>query len=174
VGVTESTIDCPLMQAVYVEPQNGYELRFFRGEPWEMGGMTESVFDLVMPNGMTAWGYIASNMGTSRDTAHLFHGCPRPGPEDGNMSEAEVAECRVWEGLAYSLNRGEPGYMPLEGDKAPERILMTDIGRKVRYSGLVDGPGDEPWDVFTFKSCSPPTPKRQPGEPPVERPGQAN
>lgn len=163
IGVTASALDCPMEQAVYSEPQKGFELRFRRGESWEMPGMTDSIFDLVFPDGRIAWGYISSNMGTSRNTGHIFHGCKRPGPDDGNMSEQAIAECQVWEGLAYSLNRGEPGYMPSEGSNAPERVLMTDLGRKIRYS-LVDGPGDEPWDVFTFKSCQPPTPKRLPAD----------
>ena len=162
-GVTASAVDCSMEQAVYSEPQKGFELRFRRGESWEMVGMTDSIFDLVFPDGRTAWGYISSNMGTSRNTGHIFHGCNRPGPDDGNMSEQAIAECQVWEGLAYSLNKGEPGYMPSEGSNAPERVLMTDLGRKIRYA-LVDGPGDEPWDVFTFKSCQPPTPKRLPAD----------
>lgn len=160
-GVTASSIDCPMEQAIYTEPQNGFELRFRRGESWEMGGMTDNIFDLVFPDGRTAWGYISSNMGTSRNTGHIFHGCKRPGPDDGNMSEQEIADCQVWEGIAYSLNKGEPGFMSSESGAAPERVLMTDLGRKIRYA-LVDGPGDEPWDVFTFKSCAPPTPKRLP------------
>lgn len=162
-GVTESGIDCPLEQAVYTEPRNGFELRFAMGEPWDMGGMTESIFELAFPDGKTAWGYIASNMGTSRDTGYIFHGCNRPGPDDGNLSEEQFAECLVWQGLTYSLNSGEPGFMPSEGANAPERILMTDLGRKIRYS-LVDGPGREPWDVFTFKSCAPAKARRLPGQ----------
>ncbi len=163
IGVMASAIDCPMEQAIYSESQKGFELRFRRGESWEMPGMTDSIFDLVFPDGRTAWGYISSNMGTSRNTGHIFHGCKRPGPDDGNMSEQAIAECQVWEGLAYSLNKGEPGYMPSEGGNAPERVLMTDLGRKIRYS-LVDGPGEEPWDVFTFKSCQLPTLKRLPAD----------
>lgn len=153
-GETASKIDCPLAKATYTEPQKGYELRFRAAQPWELTGMTESVFDLAFPTGETAWGFIASNMGTSRDVGALFYGCARPGPDDVDLTEAQVAECRIWDNLVYSLNSGEPGYMPSEDSPAPERILLTDLGRKVRYAGPVDGPGDEPWDVFTFKSCA--------------------
>ena len=153
-GETESTIDCLLGKATYVEPQKGWELRFREGQPWEMGGMTEAIFDLVAPTGEVLWGEIGSNMGTSRDVGAVFHGCARPGMDDADLTQAQVEECRVWYNLVYSLNGGEPGFMPGENGAAPERILMTDLGRKVRYAGPVDGPGDEPWDVFDFKSCA--------------------
>jgi len=152
-GETQSTIECPLEQAIYSEPQAGWELRFRHGQPWEMRGMTESIMELVAKDGTVLWGEIASNMGTSRDVGRLFRGCNRPGAEDDDLTDEQYADCRQWEGVVYSLNKGEPGYMPGEGANAPERILMTDIGRKLRYS-VVSGPGEEPWDVFDFKSCA--------------------
>ncbi len=155
-GETQSTIDCPLENAIYTDPQAGWELRFRPGKPWEMGGMTSSIMELVRKDGTALWGEIASNMGTSRDVGHLFFGCTRPGAEDDDLTEAQYDACRQWTGVVYSLNKGEPGYMSSEGGNAPERILLTDLGRKIRYSELVDGPGGEPWDVFDFKSCAKP------------------
>ena len=152
-GQTESTIDCPLEKAIYGEPQAGWELRFRKGKPWEMRGMTDSIMELVGKDGTILWGDIASNMGTSRDVGRLYLGCNRPGAEDDDLTEEQYTACRMWEGVVYSLNKGEPGFMRGEGGNAPERILMTDIGRKLRYS-VVSGPGDEPWDVFDFKSCA--------------------
>ncbi|MBK8839384.1 MAG: hypothetical protein IPO30_12005 [Hyphomonadaceae bacterium] len=152
-GQTVSSIDCPLEKAAYTEPQAGWELRFRAGKPWEMHGMTESVFDLVSPKGEVLWGEIASNMGTSRDVGAVFYRCAKPGPNDADLSEAQLVECRVWDNLVYSLNGGEPGFMPTGEGNAPERILVTDLGRKIRYS-VAEGPGDEPWDVFTFKACA--------------------
>jgi len=152
-GQTVSTIDCPLEKAIYGEPQAGWELRFRTGQPWEMMGMTESVFELVRADGTVVWGAIASNMGTSRDVGTAFFGCARPGMDDADLTEAQADKCRVWDNLVYSLNGGEPGFMPWGEGAAPERILMTDLGRKIRYS-VVEGPGEEPWDVFTFKSCA--------------------
>lgn len=153
-GETPSTIDCPIEKAIYTEPQAGWELRFRPGQPWEMTGMTTSIMELVRKDGAVLWGDIASNMGTSRDEGSLFFGCKRPGADDDDLTDAVYAACRQWEGVVYSLNKGEPGYMPGEGAKAPERILMTDIGRKLRYSDVVSSPGEEPWDVFDFKSCA--------------------
>ncbi|RYD94788.1 MAG: hypothetical protein EOP61_20990 [Sphingomonadales bacterium] len=153
-GETQSTIDCPLEKAIYSEPQAGWELRFRAARPWELTGMTEAVMELVRKDGTALWGDVASNMGTSRDVGVLFHGCERPGADDEDLTEAQYDACRQWDGVMYSLNKGEPGYMPGEGANAPERILMTDIGRKLRYSDLVDGPGGEPWDVFDFARCA--------------------
>ncbi len=152
-GETPSTIDCPLERATYSEPQAGWELRFRPGKPWEMTGMTTAIMELVKSDGTVLWGDISSNMGTSRDVGSLFYGCTRPGADDEDLTEDQYNACRQWEGVVYSLNKGEPGYMASEEGKAPERILMTDIGRKLRYSGIVSSPGEEPWDVFTFKAC---------------------
>lgn len=148
-----SSTGCNVENAVYAERDNGYELRFHKGKPWEFGGMIESVFELVMPDGTRLWGNIASNMGTSRDVGRLYHGCPAPTADEYLLDDDVEADCRQWEGVVYALNKGEPGFMPGEGREAPDRILLTDLGRKIRYSGLVLGPGDEPWDVFDFKRC---------------------
>lgn len=153
-GETQSTIGCPLEKATYSEPQAGWELRFRHGESWEMGGMTESVFELVKADGTVVWGEIASNMGTSRDVGRAYFGCARPGRDDADLTEEQYDACRLWEGVVYSLNTGEPGYMPYQDANAPERVLMTDVGRKLRYSDVVSSPGEEPWDVFDFKSCA--------------------
>ena len=55
-GQTASAIDCPLEKAIYGEPQAGWELRFRHGQSWEMGGMTESIFELVKADGTVVWG----------------------------------------------------------------------------------------------------------------------
>jgi len=144
---------CPLKHAVYAERENGFELRFHPGKSWEMGGMTESVFDLVMPDGRKLWGNIASNMGTSRDVGRVYHGCPSPTADGDILTDEEHDACMQWEGVVYSLIGGEPGFVPYQDDPAPERLLLTDLGRKIRYS-MVDGPGQEPWDVFDFKRCT--------------------
>jgi len=145
---------CPLENAVYAERENGYELHFRPGQPWEMRGMTESVFHLVMPDGRRLWGEIGGNMGTSRDVGRLYWGCPSPTADDPDLTNEAYDDCRQWEGVVYSLNKGEPGLMPFEHDPAPERLLLADLGRKIRYSDVVSSPGEEPWDVFDFKRCT--------------------
>jgi hypothetical protein len=154
VELAKTATGCSVEQATYAERQNGYELRFRPGKPWEMGGSTESVFELVSPKGETAWGYIASNMGTSRPAGSLFLGCGRPGPDDGAMSEEQINACRIWTNVVYALGEGSAEMMPSANEDAPRAILLSDLGRKVRYSDMVMNPGDEPWDVFDFKTCA--------------------
>lgn len=148
--------ECPIERAIYAERDNGYELRFREGRPWEYPGMTGNVFELVMPDGRELWGRFHSNMGTSRDEGSIFFGCSPPTDEDyDDMTEAEIAACRVWNGVVYGMADGEPGFVPSEGEAAPPGLLLTDLGRVVRYSGLVEGPGDEPWDYFELTGCAP-------------------
>ena len=144
---------CKLENAVYAERENGYELHFRKGDPWEMGGMVEAVFDLVMPDGRKLWGNIASNMGTSRDVGRLYFGCPSPTADGPDPTDEEYEACMQWEGVVYAINKGEPEMMAGDTGLAPERLLLTDLGRKIRYA-MVDGPGQEPWDVFDFKRCT--------------------
>lgn len=145
---------CRLENAIYAERENGYELHFRPGQPWEMRSTTESVFHLAMPDGRRLWGDISGNMGVSRDVGRLYWGCPSPTPDGPDLTDEEYENCLQWEGVVYSLNKGEPGMMPVEGDPAPERLLLTDLGRRIRYSDVVSSPGEEPWDVFDFKRCA--------------------
>jgi len=135
---------CKVENAVYAERDNDYELHFHKGKPWEFRGMTDVVFDVVVPDGRKLWGNISSNMGTSRDVGSIFHGCSSPTDDADLLTDEEYDACRQWEGVVYALNQGEPDFMRCEGAKAPERILMTDLGRKTRYSDAVTGPGEEP------------------------------
>ena len=144
---------CKLENAVFAEKQSGYELRFRPFKSWESVGMVSAVFDLVTPDGRKLWGEISTNMGTSRDVGQVFFGCPAPGPDDELLGEEVYDACRQWEGVVYAINKGEPGFLPFFDEPAPERLLLTDLGRKIRYSGLIDTVGDEPWDVFDFKRC---------------------
>jgi hypothetical protein len=144
---------CKLEHAIYTERENGYELRFRSPKPWELMAMTESIFDLVTPDGKKLWGEISGNMGTSRDEGRVFFGCPSRTADGPDLTEEQYDDCRQWEGVVYAMNKGEPGYMPIYDELAPERILMSDLGRQLRYSDVVDGPGEEPWDVFDFKRC---------------------
>lgn len=147
---------CLQQSGVYTDAQSGYEIRFRPGKSWEMGGMTSHVFELHFPSGEPVlWGRIAGNMGTSRDTGSVFAGCARPGPDDGAMSEDEIEACRIWTGVVYTLGERSATAVPFADAPAAEVLLFTDIGRRLRYSGLVDGPGDEPDDVFTLNGCAP-------------------
>lgn len=99
--------------------------------------------------------------GTSWNRADLFHGCKLPGPIDDasgdampGSSEAELDACRVWQGLIYNLTGNNVTWLPSGEDPAAPTLLLTDLGPVLRYSGLLDSPGDEPHDVFTLSGCA--------------------
>jgi len=148
----DSQAACSMTDAVYTDGELGYELRFRKGEPWELYAMMSSVYELKLPDGRELWGYISSNMGTSRDVGSLFSGCERPGMDDDSMSEAEVAECRVWHNNVYAVVDGKATWVPNEGEDAPPSLILADLGRTLRYS-VLSSPGEEPWDQFFLKGC---------------------
>jgi hypothetical protein len=141
---------CTMEHATYTDGEKGYELTFRTGKGWEWVGMTSNIYELTMPDGRVLWGSIASNMGTSRDIGSLYYGCERPGPEDPDLTEAQVAECRMWHNNIYALADNKIGYVPAQNEPAPESLVLADLGRTLRYTVLRD-PGDEPWDQFYLK-----------------------
>lgn len=144
---------CPLEHAVYTDGDLGYELKFRPAKPWELPGMTDAVYELTLPDGRELWGSVTSNMGTSRQVGALFFGCDRPGPDDGTMSEAQVAECQVWRNNVYGVVEGRAVGLPFSDQPAPPSLLFADLGRALRYS-VLSGPGEEPWDQFDFQRCA--------------------
>ncbi|GAB1479635.1 hypothetical protein MASR2M74_22000 [Paracoccaceae bacterium] len=144
---------CPMGLALYTDTATGAELRFRAAQPWEQVGMTKHVMDLALPDGRVLWGSVTENMGTSRDTGHLFSGCNRPGPDDAPLSVAQIKACRVWSGVVYALQDGAVTLLPYAGDTAPESLILTDLGRQLRYE-IMDSPGDEPWDQFRLSGCA--------------------
>jgi hypothetical protein len=144
---------CPMEHAIYGDGELGYELRFRPGEPWELVGMTSLVYELKLPDGRELWGGVSGNMGVSRDIGALFSGCDRPGPDDGNMEEAEIEACQVWSGNIYAIADGQAGPLPFTGEAAPPSLLLADLGRKLRYT-VLSSPGEEPWDQFMLTGCA--------------------
>ena len=144
---------CPMGLALYTDTATGAELRFRAAAPWEQVGMTKHVMDLALPDGRVLWGSVTENMGTSRDTGHLFSGCSRPGPDDAPLDEAQTEACEVWSGVVYALQDGAVTLLPYAEEKAPESLILTDLGRQLRYE-IMDSPGDEPWDQFRLSGCA--------------------
>ena len=143
---------CTMTNAVYTDGELGFELRFRRGESWELYGMRTSVYELKLPDGRELWGDVHTNMGTSRDIGTLYFGCDRPGMEDPDLTEAEIAECQIWKNNIYAIVDGKAAFVPNEGEAAAPSLLLADLGRTLRYTVLTS-PGEEPWDQFTLKGC---------------------
>ena len=143
---------CPLEQAIYTEDQNGYELRFRPLTSQESVGMVTHAFDLVFPGGDPVLaGKISTNMGISRDEGLIEQGC---GLADSIADEkGEDPACTIWRGVIYALGDHAAGPVPFPQEEAPPTLLLSDLGRQVRYRGPVSSPGEEPWDVFTLARC---------------------
>ncbi len=144
---------CPLEHAVYGDGELSYSLAFRPGKSWEMGGMTQAVYELTLPDGRELWGAVAGNMGVSRDIGSLYSGCERPGPDDLPLDDAQIEQCRVWHNNVYAIADGDLASLPFADEPAPESLVLADLGRALRYS-VLDGPGDEPWDQFRLTGCN--------------------
>lgn len=144
---------CPMGLALYADTATGVELRLRPPAPWEGSGGTIYSIELGLHDGRVLWGRIGQNLGTSRDVGQLYAGCDRPGPEDAPLSEAAAEECRAWEGVVYALQDGVVAALPGPQEKAPESLILTDLGRKLRYA-VFSSPGEEPWDQFRLHGCA--------------------
>lgn len=144
---------CPIGMALYTDTATQTELRIRTPASWEQDGMTVYAIELALRDGRVLWGGIGQNMGTSRDVGRLYAGCDRPGPEDAPLSEEAAAECLVWEGVVYGLQDGVVDALPQAADRAPESLILSDIGRKLRYA-VFSSPGEEPWDQFRLTGCA--------------------
>ena len=144
---------CPMSLALYADTATQTELRIRTPASWEQDGMSSYVIELMLRDGRLLWGGIGQNMGTSRDVGRLYYGCDRPGRDDAPLSPEAAEECLVWEGVVYGLQDGVVGALPFPADKSPESLILTDLGRKLRYE-LFDSPGEEPWDQFKLYACA--------------------
>lgn len=143
---------CSLEQAVYVERDQGYELRFFPATNRDAANTTLRFFVVRPDDDRNLSGEISGNLGVSRDTGTARRDCPTDkAPTD--ITEAEWQDCTYWKGLVYQIADGLPEMLPFPQDPAPQALLLTDFGRQIRYSGLLDGPANTPWDVFTLAGC---------------------
>ena len=59
----------------------------------------------------------------------------------------------MWSGVVYALQDGAVTLLPYAEEKAPESLILTDLGRQLRYE-IMDSPGDEPWDQFRLSGCA--------------------
>ena len=142
--------DCPIERAVYVETEAGIELRF-----QESGENTpvSHRFSLVGAVGkMTIDGHVLYDPEIERPVAMALDNCP-----EGDVTGADIAACTVWKGIIYAADKatGEVDLLPLEGADAPYSLVLPGFGPAIAASSFGKAMTATPWDVFTFKQCSP-------------------
>ncbi|WP_029041286.1 hypothetical protein [Cucumibacter marinus] len=152
------------MHARYTEPTSGMVLQFI---PYEFRKAhtpsTSSLFTLTLPgeDEPVFAGEVSWNMGWSRPNGMLTPpGCldEEPAETEEEAMGPDFEGCTIWEGVVYAL--GDEGITPLpaeESDPAPRQVLLTDLGRTLRY-GVWDYDrfqGDIlADDVFTLDGCA--------------------
>jgi hypothetical protein len=143
---------CPLHDAVYAEPEIGYSVAFRPVlAPRDPVGIVTASFTVTREGANWSLdGYVAGNMGVSRDIAHAYLDCPIL--EFGEIDFSE--DCHIWTGHIYGLQDGTAIELRLEDAPAPQALLLVDFGRAIRYSDVGRGPADASWDVFTLTSCN--------------------
>ena len=145
--------DCPLSRAIYDQAETGFTLEFRPVTP-EDGLTVTNVFDMTVPGsdkrvlGDVMWGN-----GFARPTGNLRYNCPDTYLEDDDL-------CIRWRGIVYGVTGGVVSLLSEdETSPAPEQLILSNLGQRIRYSGLIEELqveiSDPPWDVFRLKGCAP-------------------
>lgn len=148
IGILPSrAADCTFATAIYSQPETKYELRFQPQQRLARLGGATNVFFLDGPNvAKDTVALVTWNNGESRPAGWLMQGCP----EDASTEE-EFGDCIQWKGVIYELASGNAKLLRGEDQEPPQRILLSDFGRQLRYAAnMLEDP---PWDVFVFNRC---------------------
>ena len=142
--------DCAVEKAVYAEAGAGIELRF---EPSGENSPVSHRFTLLAPAAkMKVEGHVLYDPEIERPVAMALDNCP-----EGDVTGADIAACTVWKGIIYAADRatGMVGFLPEEGDGAPDSLILPGFGPAIAASAFGAAMTATPGDVFTFKQCSP-------------------
>lgn len=139
---------CAMRTAVYTQ-ESGYRLRFRPVSELQVAMATNAFLIEAPGRDRPLLGSVTWNNGESRPTGSAQLDCP----EDATTGE-DFADCTYWSGVMYALGEQDAVLLPGEDEPAPQAILLSDFGRKIRYS-LIDDIGKEtiPWDVFRLDRC---------------------
>ncbi|CAN7596965.1 hypothetical protein LJR245_004406 [Rhizobium leguminosarum] len=142
---------CKQEQAVYVDRDGAYELRFAPlNSPSAAASNQFKVSALKTPVVMD--GYVMPSEDPVRAIGILMFNCP-----EGDATGADLNACTVWQGAVYGMDaEGEMDNLQPEGAEAAEKLVLPGLGPAIRESNAW-GEGKAvvaPWDVLTFKECA--------------------
>lgn len=139
---------CPMELAVY-EDRDGLAGIDFR--PAGKSAAVTNSFRMVLKDGLELDGLVMWTEGERRARGMLSHDCP-----EGDVTGEELAACTLWEGVIYTTDdQGNIGLLPPDGQDAPKRLILADLGPSLRFSPAFAKAGLEkaPWDVFELSGC---------------------
>lgn len=147
-GVSPSLAACPVELAVYRDRDAIAGIDFM---PVDSQAAVTNRFRMAMRDGPVFEGHVLWTGDPARPYGQLLHDCP-----EGDVTGEEIAACTVWQGTVYALGAdGAVGLMPGQGEPAPERLLLADLGYQMRWSAAWEKAGltAVPWDEFRLSGC---------------------
>jgi len=146
-GLSPALAACPIELAIYRDAGGIASLDFFpTGENAVVTNSFRLANDKTVLDGMVMW-----SDEVPRSIGMLGHRCPK-----GDATGDTLAACTVWQGVVYTADdAGNIGLLPAEGEPAPPRLILADLGRVLRHSPAFDALGFDtlPADVFTLSGC---------------------
>ncbi|MBX5202356.1 hypothetical protein [Rhizobium sp. NZLR1] len=151
VPVSTLSAACKQEQAIYVDRDGAYELRFAPLNSQSAAASNQfKVSALKTPVVME--GYVMPSDDPVRAIGILMFNCP-----EGDATGADLNACTVWQGAVYGMDaKGEMDNLQPEGAAAAEKLVFPGLGPAIRQSSAW-GEGKAtlaPWDVLTFKECA--------------------
>jgi hypothetical protein len=147
-GAAPAVAACPVELAVYRDRDAMAELNF---SPVDAQAAVTNKFRLLMRDGPVFEGHVLWTDDPARPYGQLLFECP-----EGDVTGEELAACTVWQGTIYTLGADNAaGLLPGEGEPAPERLLLADLGYQMRWSATWEKAGLKavPWDEFRLSGC---------------------
>jgi hypothetical protein len=147
-GEAPARAACPIELAVYGDLENAAEINF---TPTAASAATTNTFRMILEKDVVLDGMVMWSEGVARPNGILMHKCP-----EGDVTGEELVACTVWQGVIYTSDKqGNIELLPAEGDAAPEKLILPDLGHSLRNSSAygANGFSKVPWDVFAMKGC---------------------
>ena len=142
---------CKQKNGIYEDDDRHYVLRFYTPEDGQ--GISSNTFLLEPKNtDHKLDGWVIWQGEPERPEAILNYQCPA-----GDVTGEELAECRVWQGVIYSVwPDGHTDLLPPSENAAVGVILLPDLGRSLRASPAYEKLGTDklPWDAFRLTGCA--------------------
>jgi hypothetical protein len=139
---------CPIELAVYEDRDGIVEISF---EPVTESVTVTNQFRMQFDGAPAFKGMVLWTENPSRPNGLIIHDCP-----EGDITGAEIDACTVWQGPIYAIDgEGMAGFVPAEGQPAPEGLLLADFGYKLVGAAAFDilNLDKLPWDGFKLTGC---------------------